>query len=215
MEDNHPITSIHCLGDSITECQGLPENGRWTALLQQQMDGLQSGRYAVYNHGVGGDTSAMGLERMRKETIGKGITFIQFGLNDCSCRGFSVKNRVGLVEYVDNLRAMAAIVRLRGGQPVLIANHLLEYANEIRQNDGQLYSEKVRIYNDAVRSVATEMDTPLIDMEVYFRAPEQLQQKLRADGLHLNIAGNRVYAARVFEFLANRLKYLRFMRQIA
>ncbi|MCC5842513.1 MAG: SGNH/GDSL hydrolase family protein [Opitutales bacterium] len=201
MSDSPSPITLHCLGDSITEAAGLPECGRWTALLQRLLDEAEPGAYAVHNHGIGGNTSTMGMERMRHETIGQGITIIQFGLNDCACQGFNVKNRVGLAEYLDNLRAMVAIVRRRGGQPVLVANHLPVYENEIRQSDGHLYSDKVRAYNAAVRDLAAELDVPLIDMEAHFADSAQAGSDLRADGLHLNIAGNEVYARRIFAFL--------------
>lgn len=196
-----PTRAIHCLGDSITEAAGLPEGGRWTVILQRLLDEAEPGLHAVHNHGVGGNTSTMGMERMRNEAIGCDLTIIEFGLNDCACQGFNVKNRVGLAEYSDNLRAMAAIVRRRGGAPVLVANHLPVYKNEVRQNDGHLHSEKVRAYNVAVRALATKLDAPLIDMEAHFAEPEQTGRDLRADGLHLNIAGNEVYARRIFAFL--------------
>lgn len=193
--------AIHCLGDSITEATGMPECGRWTALLQRLLDEADSGICAVYNHGIGGNTSTMGLERMRNEAIGPDLTIIEFGLNDCSCQGFNVKNRVGPAEYADNLRAMVTIVRRRGGSPVLVANHLPVYENEIRQNDGTLYSDKVRAYNAIVGTLAAEMEVPLIDMEAHFAEHEQSAGVLRVDGLHLSIRGNEVYARRIFEFL--------------
>lgn len=204
MHSLSPNISIHCLGDSITEAGGLPECGRWTVLLQRLLDDAEPGVYGVYNHGVGGNTSAMGLERMQNERIGPEITLIEFGLNDCACRGFSVKNRVGEAEYADNLRALVAIVRRRGGAPVLVANHLPVYENEVRQNDGTLYSEKASAYNAIVRTLSEELAVPLIDMEAHFAAPEQTARTLRLDGVHLNIAGNEAYARRIFEFLRSQ-----------
>ncbi|TVR17430.1 MAG: SGNH/GDSL hydrolase family protein, partial [Planctomycetota bacterium] len=80
-----PHRAIHCLGDSITQAGGLPECGRWTGILQRLLDEQAPDTFAVYNHGVGGNTSAMGLDRMRAPHIGPEITIIEFGLNDCSC----------------------------------------------------------------------------------------------------------------------------------
>lgn len=195
--------NIHCLGDSIVEASGLPECGRWTVILQRLLDADAPHAHYVFNHGVGGNTSAMGLDRMRNEMIGKDITLIQFGLNDCACRGFSFKNRVGFGEYLDNLRAIARIVSHRGGQPVLVANHLAVYHSEIRQPDGELYSDKIRQYNEGVRSVAAELNLLLIDMEAHFASAEFEGQSLRADGLHLNLSGNQVYA----HFVYSRLEF--------
>lgn len=196
---------IDCMGDSITEACGMPECGRWTALLQRRLDEVAPGSYEVYNHGAGGETTAMGMERMRKEAIGTGIALVQFGLNDCSCRGFGVKNRVGRAEYADNLRAIGQIVSRRGGRMVLFTNHLPVYAAEVRQNDGELYSDKVRDYNACVRELAAELAVPLIDMEAHFAEPGQAGRQLRVDGLHLNLEGNQVYARHVFAALCQQV----------
>ncbi|TVR42682.1 MAG: SGNH/GDSL hydrolase family protein [Planctomycetota bacterium] len=133
--------------------------------------------------------------------MGPEITIIEFGLNDCSCDGHSVKNRVSIEEYRANLKALAKIVHGRGGQPILVANHLPMYSNEPPQPDGQLYSTKVAAYNAIVRELAQEMDLALIDAEAHFAAPEYTSQKLRADGLHLNLEGNHVYARALYAAL--------------
>lgn len=179
----------------------MPECGRWTGLLQRLLEAEGFPQVEVYNHGVGGNTSAMGLERMRNEKIGADLTLIAFGLNDCSCAGYSVKNRVSLPEYEANLWAIAEIVLRRGGVAALVTNHLPVYADEKRQGDGELYSHKVRLYNQQVREVARVLNLPMLDMEARFDAPELRARKLRADGLHLNVEGNRVYAGLVMDFL--------------
>lgn len=196
---------IHCLGDSITEATGLPECGRWTGLLQRRLEERAFPCIEVYNHGIGGNTSAMGLERMRNEKIGADLTLIEFGLNDCSCAGYNVKNRVGIDEYEANLRAMAEIVWHRGGLAVLVANHLPDYVNEKRQGDGELYSDKIRLYNHRVRKVAADMGLPLLDMEAHFTSQDLQGRKLLADGLHFNIEGNQIYAEAVHTFLLRLL----------
>lgn len=195
------VYQIHCLGDSITESGGLPECGRWTGLLQRRLEDEISPGFEVYNHGVGGNTSAMGLDRMRNGKIGANLTLIEFGLNDCSCSGYNVKNRVGIDEYEANLRAIAEIVARRGGVAVLLANHLPDYADEKLQGDGEFYSDKIRRYNQRVREAAQDLKLPLLDMEVRFSAPDLRPRQLRADGLHLNVAGNKIYAECVFEFI--------------
>jgi lysophospholipase L1-like esterase len=193
--------SIHCLGDSITQAAGNPECGRWTAVLQQRFDAETPGRVEVYNHGMGGNTSAMGLDRMRDRNIGPGLTLIQFGLNDASCEGHSVKNRVGFSEYCKNLKAMARIVAQRGGEAVFVTNHLPDYSREPAQPDGLLYSDKIRQYNQGVRDVALYLGAGLIDMEAGLPTRGM---GLTRDGLHLNVAGNLRYAEIVYGFWCGR-----------
>lgn len=83
---------IHCLGESITEAGGMPEAGRWTSVLQSKVDQWKPGTFHVYRNGVGGDTTAMGMERMKREEVDTGLTIIEFGFNDCSCRRWALKN---------------------------------------------------------------------------------------------------------------------------
>ena len=193
--DEETPFSIHCLGDSITQAAGNPECGRWTAVLQQHFDAEKPGMVAVYNHGMGGNTSAMGLDRMRDRNIGPGLTLIQFGLNDAACNGHSLKNRVSYAEFCENLTVIARIVSQRNGKPVFMTNHLPDYAREPAQPDGLLYSDKIRQYNQGIREVAGRFGAVLIDME---SALPTRGMDLTRDGLHLNVAGNIRYAEIVF-----------------
>ena len=75
---------IICFGDSITQCQGFAEADRWTARLAFLLEKKLPGQWEVYNRGVGGNTTAMALDRFQTDVLPllPGFVIIEFGIND-------------------------------------------------------------------------------------------------------------------------------------
>ena len=192
---------IHCLGDSITQAGGLPECGRWTVVLQMRLEAWRPGAYAVYTNGVGGDTTAMGLERMGVAERDGGVTLIEFGFNDAACRPFGLRPRVGPEEYRANLHAMGEIVRNRGGEPLFVVNHRINFTETEPQSDGEYYGEKMERYNRICREVAESLDAATVDLSKLMAERKVDPAEFFADGVHLSASGNRTYADLVFGVL--------------
>lgn len=206
---------IVCFGDSITHGKSQPEGRRWTALLAAELDERFPDRFEVHNRGIGGNTSAQGLDRFATDVapLLPAVVLIQYGFNDASVPAGRRTNRVGLPEFQGNLLEIVRLVRAGGGQPVLLVNHPIPTLRGCgEQGNGRDYGANFRPYQPAIRTVAAKSRTPLIDLERSMRAARvSLADLLTEDNLHLSRSGNGVYARHVADGLEN-LRLLRVKR---
>jgi lysophospholipase L1-like esterase len=203
------IKNIVCLGDSITAGKSVPENRRWTSLVQAGLDGAESGRWSVYGRGMPGETIAEGLERFEGDVAGlmPAVVLIEFGLNDCSHRANRKVPRTGLNEFVVLLGEVIRLVRGGGGHPVLLTNHRIN-PERIEETSGARCAENLAPYQSAIRRAAGLEQTSLIDVEAGFDRVSDLGPLLSPDGIHLTCAGHRHYAGIVTEDLQPILEAL-------
>jgi lysophospholipase L1-like esterase len=197
--------NIVCFGDSITHARAFAEGDRWPTILQSKLEAGQPGRYKVYNRGIGGNTTAQGLERVDEDVLPylPGFLLVQFGFNDSNIRPWSQVSRVGLEDYRKNLREFHRIAAAHESQCAFIVNHLP--ARDTEKNiaaNGKTYSANFAPYNEAVRQVAKELGVPTIDLP---RITQERQIETHAlvseDGVHLSVEGNHLYADMIFERL--------------
>lgn len=203
---------IVCFGDSITFGRSQPEGVRWTALLASEMDRNFPGHFEVFNRGVGGNTTAQGLERFAGDVAPHlpGLVLIEFGFNDASVPVGLRTNRVGLAEFQRNLLEIIRLVKAGKGSPILLANHPIPVVRTpSEQGNGKNYAVNFQPYQPAIREVAAKSRTPLIDLEASMRAARvSMKELLSEDNLHLSRSGNAIYARHVWEGL-ERLGCLR------
>lgn len=197
--------NIICFGDSITSARAFAEGDRWPTILQFKLNAWQPGVYKVYNRGIGGNTTAQGLERVDEDVLPylPGFVLVQFGFNDANIRPWSRVSRLGLEDYRKNLREFHRIAAVHESVCAYIVNHTpaCDTEEHIAPND-QTYSANFAPYNEAVRQVAAELGAPTIDL------PHIMQEKqidthtlVSQDGAHLSVEGNHLYAGMVFERL--------------
>ena len=193
-----PIRII-CFGDSITA--GSSESERWTTLLQGRLDSTKPGCCQVVNRGIGGHTSAQGLDRIEQDVLAllPAVVLIEFGFNDCNTRPPFIVPRVGVEEYKKNLSELHRLVA-KNGTPVFIINH--PATREEMQGNGKTYRENTIPYDRALRSVAAELNAPAIDLPAMIESRKiSLPEFLVPDGVHLSTAGNKAYAEMVLDGL--------------
>jgi lysophospholipase L1-like esterase len=197
--------SLICFGDSITNGKSQPEGRRWTALVAAELDQRFPGQFEVHNRGVGGNTTAQGLERFSGDVTPNlpGIVLIEFGFNDASVPPGFMTSRVGLGEFQRNLAEIIRLVRAGRGQPVLLTNHPIPRIRAVgEQGNGKDYAVNFRPYQPAIRIVAAKTKTPLMDLEATMRkARVPFQDLLADDNLHLSREGNAIYAQHVLDGL--------------
>ncbi len=192
--------NVICFGDSITQASDHAEADRWTVILQNRLNQVSPGGYAVYNRGINGNTTAQGLDRFQAEVLPllPGLLVLEFGLNDANCKDWCRKARVNIVEFEANLREFVRLAQASGGQALLIANHR-PYLPKATQGDGRSYLRRVDNYNSAIRRVATDTGSALIDMARKLKTTPPDRARVLADGVHLSTEGNRRYAAIIFD----------------
>ena len=201
------LKRIVCFGDSITQGTGMPDADRWPgrlAFLLEKKAG-DPDRCEVYNRGVGGDTTALALDRIQRDVLPllPATVLIEFGINDSYVYPGRRTSRVGVFDYEQNLKEIVRLVRDSAGVPVLIVNHPLTRRKDVhRQGNGLAIGKNLEPYNRIVRRVAKQTGTRSIDL------PQDLKKRrigveasCSEDGVHLSPEGSRFYAEIVFEKL--------------
>ena len=202
--------NIICFGDSITSAKDFAEGDRWPTILQFTLNAWRPGKYKVYNRGIGGNTSAQGLERVEEDVLPylPGMLLVQFGFNDSNIRPWSQVPRVGVEDYRNNLREFHRIAAIHQSECVFIINHLIARNGEThRMPNGETYNTNFAPYNEAVKQVAERLNAPTIDLPQIMQAQNvSVDSLVSDDGLHLSVEGNHLYAGMVFEGLKHLLQ---------
>ncbi|MEI7767576.1 MAG: SGNH/GDSL hydrolase family protein [Phycisphaerae bacterium] len=202
--------NIVCLGDSITAAGNVADAQRWPILLQTQLETWRPGRYVVYSRGVGGDTTAMGLERYKEGVLGlkPGLAIFMFGFNDANCREWMIsKPRVSMAEFSANLYEMGVVAKKHGIRAVYGLNHPTG-PGDGNQGDGRSYPKRMLAYNRAVRAVARRLRAGVMDYPAYLRKQKIALPTIMADYVHLNALGNQHLADCAFAVVQAELTKL-------
>lgn len=195
------MTRIVCFGDSITQGHGLGDDQRWTGLLASALPGCE-----IINRGVGGNTTAMALDRVVAEVLpllSTGtLVLLEFGLNDCALYPGRLRSRVSLDEFRANLDELVTLCTAAGATCVLVANHRVTQPAEC-QGNGRSRQDNAEPYNEAIRALAVTRQVSYIDIAgEAARHGYEAATLLHEDGVHLNPAGNMVYAGLIRAGLA-------------
>lgn len=114
--DAGPIT-ILCLGDSLTEGFGVPEELAYPARLQARLQKLGYPNAHVINAGVSASTTADGVERLKRQLhANPDILILELGVND-GFRGIPIPEiRTNLTTMLTMAKAHHLTVLLAGMQ---------------------------------------------------------------------------------------------------
>ena len=197
------MLNIICFGDSITEGGDFEKLKRWTSLLQDSLDEKYPEAYRVINKGIGGNTSAQGFDRFCDDVLPylPGLLLVEFGFNDANVKDWSIEPRVSLGEFVRNLKEFHRIATAKNTSCVFILNHNIAEVDG-RQGNGLTYNQNLLPYDQAVITLAEELEAEVIDLPVMMAAKETpLNEYLSDDNLHLSEAGNKHYAQMVFDVI--------------
>ena len=105
--------------------QACAEADRWTTQLAFQLEKASPDGFEVFNRGIGGNTTALALDRIQNDVIPllPGLVLIEFGINDAYVFPWAKIPRVALSGYMENLAEILRQVRAAHGEAVLIINH--------------------------------------------------------------------------------------------
>ncbi len=186
------MTTLYCLGDSLTYGLGVRPNQRWTHLVQAQ--GIET-----VNLGVNGDTAAGMLARIQKLelTAGRTAVLVMGGTNDIFCAGTDTGARACMAAILQQLLA-------RGIQPVvgIPIPVVAEMAPEKWQQlvDFETAARVLEGYCRWLKVYCRTFDIPTVDFKKdYVNQDGSLCRDLYLDGLHPNAEGHRKMAARLLE----------------
>ncbi len=208
------MLNIICFGDSIAEGGDFDKPKRWTSLLQARLDEKFPEDYRVINKGIGGNTSAQGVDRFCDDVLPwlPGLLLVEFGFNDANVKDWSIEPRVSLGEFVRNLREFHRIATAKNTSCVFILNHTIAEVDG-RQGNGSTYNENLLPYDQAVIELAEGLKAEVINLPGMMAVKGiPLQEYLSNDNLHLSVAGNKHYAQMVFDVIIEKNFYQPFIK---
>ena len=171
--DTRPV--IATFGDSLTAGAGVADDENYPYYLQQLLD-AQGYKYRVANHGLSGDTTSGGVDRVGQVLADKPeIVVLELGGND-GLRGLPVKSSV------ENMERMVTQLSA-GGAKIVLAGITLP------RNYGADY---IRDFEAMYKNLAAKHKLPMIPflLEGVAMVPGMMQQ----DGIHATAVGNQKVA---------------------
>ena len=184
------MTTLYCLGDSLTFGPGVRASQKWTTLASSES-------MKLVNMGIPGDTTAGMLARLQKllpEAQGKTVLLLG-GSNDIFFTGSDLCARNNMAAMVHQL--LAAGCRVYVGLPLPIdaaaaPKKWAQLADFVKAN------ELLQAYRCWLIAFCAAFDVPVVDF-----AKDYVNRKdLYLDGLHPNAEGHKRMAARLLEALA-------------
>ncbi|HZO87963.1 MAG TPA: SGNH/GDSL hydrolase family protein [Chthonomonadaceae bacterium] len=197
------VHRIVCLGDSITEQGEMPGGYVW--LLRHYLAVIYPQRpIEVINAGISGHRSNDMLARFQRDVLDKkpDLVTISVGVNDV-WHGFFDNHPLGdgprgipLDAYRSNVEAMVTQAEKAGARVVLLSTTVIHEDLHNREN------AKLVGYNAALQEIARSHNALFVDYQRPFRALITVYRNrtggrdnlLTYDGVHMNVAGNRVMA---------------------
>ncbi len=215
------LDSVQVWGDSVLKGVVYDEaRGRY-ALLKEgavQMVARESG-ISITNRSQMGRTAPEGLMQMRdsRESMKNALVLIEYGGNDCDFAWAEVaeaphtahKPRTSTSAFLSSLREMAALVRARGGEPVLCTLPPLDahkYFEWITRGgvsrEGVLafigVPERIyrwqEYYSSLIQRAARELGCECLQLRDRFLELVKDENVWCIDGIHPNQAGHRIIA---------------------
>jgi acyl-CoA thioesterase I len=197
-------------GDSITEGQYIDPTNRWTDLVAK---GLKSKyeknnlKMVTYNKGISGETSRQAILRfpMDVQELSPDILTIQFGLNDCNHWNTDMGlPRVSRDAFIANLEEMIDRARMFKVKHIIFSNNHKTMKSGVLSGN-KIFEEQRKIYNLALRDVATRKKVHFCDIESWFEGinhSSYSEYLLPApDLLHLSLKGHQHYAEKMTEIM--------------
>ncbi|MCW5734508.1 MAG: arylesterase [Enhydrobacter sp.] len=177
---------IAILGDSLTAGFGVKPAESFPARLEIALK-TQGRNVTILNHGVSGDTTAGGLDRIDWMLADKpDIVLVELGGNDALRGTDPAVTEKNLAAIVEKLRAAGVTVWLAG----MLAP----------RNFG---SDYVVTFDGLYKRVAEKYQVPLYPFILEGIAQDPLY--IQADGLHPNAKGAQIIADRLLPFVSKNL----------
>jgi lysophospholipase L1-like esterase len=201
--ENH--RRVICFGDSITHAQACAEADRWTTQLAFQLEQASSSGFEVFNRGIGGNTTALALDRIQNDVIPllPGLVLIEFGINDAYVFPWAKIPRVALPGYMENLAEILRQVRAAQGEAVLIIKHpITTRMDQHTQGNNKSAGANLEPYSQEARAWARYENLAVVDLPELLKQEEvSMDEFWSNDGVHLSPLGNRLYANFVYSSL--------------
>lgn len=219
--------TLVAFGDSTTAPRG--NTVVYSTLLAAEL-AFEGGDVKVINSGIGGNTTTMARARFEKDVLAHhpAVVVLQFGINDSAVDVWkkppATAPRVPLEDYRKNLREMVQTLKQQNTRVILMTPNPISWTDALRKlyntapyvlDDPDGMNVNLRHYADAVRQLAKEEGTGLIDIYTEFKNADAMPKHkpgwLSKDGMHPDDPGHRLVARFLMQHLTTADK--RFTRK--
>ncbi|MDH4452176.1 MAG: exo-alpha-sialidase [Verrucomicrobiota bacterium] len=169
---------------------------------------------SVSNSGVPSNTTVQARKRLQEEVLRHKprIVVMQFGINDSAVDVWKkppmTEPRVSLSTFIDNYRAMITEAQQQGAKVIVMTTNPLRWTSKLRELYGKppyhadaedgFESLNLTRYNDALRTLATELKVPLVDVHTAYPAFAEKHKTtidaMLTDGMHPGDLGHQLVA---------------------
>lgn len=204
---------IVAFGDSTTAPRRIGEREMlevYANRLAQELPALGF-RTQIFNAGVPSDTTERGRLRLERDVLSRNpdAVILQFGANDSAIDVHKNRTepRVAQETYEHLLRFFITTLQARGCHVILMTPNPFRWTEKLKEfygkppydaNDPRGFNLLLEEYAQSVRSIAKELDLPLVDVfsafEEYGKKGGQSVDDLLLDGMHPNAEGHRIVA---------------------
>ena len=209
-QDAPDRVTVVAFGDSTTAPRGALTI--YAGILEKELR-AKGVNAAVLNAGVGGNTTDMARRRLKTDVLDHkpAVAIIQFGINDSAVDVWrnppATGPRVTLDAYRANLEYFVDTLSAAGAKIVLMTPNPMRWTGLLRERYGKPpyrsddvdgFNVLLKTYAEAVRQVAREKKTALVDVYAAYEAfgarDGQSVDALLLDGMHPNEKGHRIVA---------------------
>ncbi len=199
---------IVMFGDSTTAYRPGAIQKVYSVRVAEALQGVASS-LTVHNAGVGGNMTEQALLRLDRDVLAHRprIVVVQFGINDSAIDVWrdppAKEPRVSQTQYAANLREIVSRVRAAGAKPILMTANPLRWTPKLKELYGKppyrpelvdgFEAPTLQPYVEIVRSVASELSVPLIDVHQEFN--KRHVDSMLLDGMHPNDQGHELIAS--------------------
>lgn len=202
---------IVMFGDSTTAARPGAIKKVYAVRVQESLQGNGSG-LAVYNAGIGGNTTRDARKRFERDVLRHQprVIVMQFGINDSAVDLWKeppvTAPRVLLDEYLENLRSMVTAAQQQKAAVILMTTNPIRWTPALKARYGKPPYDAVAddgfdalylaAYNEALRKLAAELKVRLVDVRAAY--PEFATKHgttidgLLLDGMHPNDLGHQL-----------------------
>lgn len=203
---------IILFGDSTTA----PRSGIskvYSVRVQEALQSIGSSLY-VHNAGIGANTTRDALKRFERDVLRHRprIVVMQFGINDSAVDVWkkppATEPRVPLAEYLANMRTLITGAKKQNTKIIVMTTNPLRWTSRLKDLYGKPpYDPKAEDgfdslhlarYNEALRSLAAEMNVPLVDVRAgypgFAAGHRTTLEGMLLDGMHPNDLGHQLVA---------------------
>lgn len=205
MKEN--VKKIVAIGDSVVYGRIDPLEGGWVYRLRKWFEAQRPSENAVFNLGIGGETSTGLLRRFRRECIVRNpdLILLSVGVNDCRHIGSPSKPLItNLEKFSQNIGTLLTIAKKITSKVVFVSMVPVDEARTTPIRGLYHYLADQQIFANHTKTICQYYNVPYVDNFSRWLSNKRYVELL-ADGLHPNTLGHQDLFKEIRDFLVKEI----------